>query len=93
MKNIILTLAAAALVAVSCQSEDLLVPDTPAVNDGYVTIEFTTSIPDMEIVHTRAVDPDGEAITKLVFFCFNERGLFISKEEADIQTAGDFNGK
>ncbi len=93
MKNIILTLAAAALVAVSCQSEDLLVPDTPAVNDGYVTVEFTTSIPDMEIVHTRAVDPDGEAITKLVFFCFNERGLFISKEEADIQTDGDFNGK
>ena len=93
MKNIILTLAAAALVAVSCQSEDLLVPDTPAVNDGYVTVEFTTSIPDMEIVHTRAVDPDGEAITKLVFFCFNERGLFISTEEADIEAEGDFNGK
>ncbi len=93
MKNIILTLAAAALVAVSCQSEDLLIPDAPVVDDGYVTVEFTTSIPDMEIVHTRAVDPDGEAITKLVFFCFNERGLFISKEEADIQASGDFNGK
>ena len=93
MKNIILTSAAAALMAVSCQSEDLLVPDTPDVSDGYVTVEFTTSIPDMEIVHTRAVDPDGEAITKLVFFCFNERGLFISTEEADIEAEGDFNGK
>ena len=92
MRNLILALIAVAAVALSCQSEDLLAPGPSSGQEGYVTVNFRASVPEMEVLKTKAVDPDGEAITKLVLFCFNERGLFISTEEVIPTTTGDFTG-
>ena len=84
-----LALAGAVAMAVSCQSEDLLVPDATVGQDGYVAVEFSASVPDMEVITTKAVDPDGEDITGLKIFCFNARGLFISVEDAsDVSSTG-----
>lgn len=83
----ILALAGVMTVVASCQNEDLLVPDTPGAQDGYVSVEFCASVPDMDIIRTKTVDPDGEDITGMTLFCFNDRGLFVSTEKAII--AGD----
>ena len=87
-----LAFAAAMTMVLSCQSEDLLVPDVSVNNSEFVNVQFSTRVPAMEIVRTKAVDPDGEAITKLVMFCFNEKGLFISAVEAETTPQSDFSG-
>ena len=92
MKYMVLALVGAMTAAVSCQSEDLLIPDMPETTGDYVTVEFSTRVPAMDIVQTKAVDPDGEAITKLMLFNFNERGLFISSKEVTPESVGDFSG-
>ena len=92
MRNLIIALFAVATAAMSCQSEDLLAPGPSSGQEGYVTVNFRAYVPEMEVLNTKAVDPDGEAITKLVLFCFNERGLFISTEEVIPTTTGDFTG-
>ena len=93
MRYMIMALAGAMTVAVSCQSEDLLIPEVPETLSDYVTVEFNTTVPAMELVQTKAVDPDGEAITKLVLFNFNERGLFISSTEVTPEVSSDFTGR
>lgn len=76
------------LGAMSCQ-EPVLGGIEPDVDGDYVTVSFKTQIPDMPEVVTKAVDPDGEDITKLVLFCFNQRGVFISAETVvPITTSG-----
>ena len=92
MKYMIMALAGA-MLALSCQSEDFLLPDMPEQRPGYVNVEFSTSVPAMDVVHTKAVDPDGEAITKLVLFCFNDRGLFVTSEAVSPVVSSDFTGK
>ena len=87
-----LAFAAAMTMVLSCQSEDLLVPDASVNDSEYVKVQFSTRVPAMEIVKTKAVDPDGEAITKLVMFCFNERGLFVSTVEAATSPMSDLSG-
>lgn len=76
---------------VSCQ-ESLVDGFVPTDNEGYVSVSFKAQVPDMGEIRTRAVDPDGEDITKILLFCFNERGLFISVEEADLTTSSGTTG-
>ena len=75
-----------ALVPVSCVQENFPQPDAEAVPDGYVKIEFKASIVDPTMLNTRAVDPDGLDVNNMTLFCFNEFGLFISIEEADLKS-------
>ena len=73
------------LSAVSCVREDFPQPETEAVPEGYMKIEFAANIADPTSVNTRAVDPDGLALNNMTLFCFNEFGLFISTETATIK--------
>lgn len=92
MRYMVLALAGAMAMTLSCQSEDLLLPEFPEAQGGFVTVEFNTSVPAMDVVQTKAVDPDGEAITKLVLFNFNDKGLFISTKEAAAGVTSDYTG-
>lgn len=73
------------LAAVSCVRENFPQPETEAVPEGYMKIEFAANIADPISVTTRAVDPDGLDVNNMTLFCFNEFGLFISTETATIK--------
>ena len=77
-------IAVMALVQVSCVREDIPQPEPEAVPEGYVKIEFAANISDPQSVITRAVDPDGLDVNNMTLFCFNEFGLFISTETAEL---------
>ena len=74
-----------ALATVSCVRENFPQPETEAVPEGYMKIEFAANIADPISVTTRAVDPDGLDVNNMTLFCFNEFGLFISTETAQIK--------
>lgn len=80
------------LAAVSCVREDFPQPETEAVPEGYMKIEFTANIADPISVTTRAVDPDGLDVNNMTLFCFNEFGLFISTETATIKQHTSVDG-
>ena len=84
MKHMILALAGAMVVALSCQSEDMLIPEINSSRDGYVTIEFRADVPDMNAVQTKAVDPDGGGVQQMQVFCFDANGIFITTVKADL---------
>lgn len=70
----------------SCVREELVVP-TPVddVPEGYTKITFSANIATPTVgVDTRAVDPDGLDVNNMTLFCFNEFGLYISSEEAQL---------
>lgn len=73
-----------ALVHVSCVREEFPQPETEVVPDGYMKVEFAANITDPTSVITRAVDPDGLDVNNMTLFCFNEFGLFISTETAEL---------
>ena len=78
----IVALAGVVVMALSCQSENLLVPDTPV--DGYVRIDFRTDVPVMSEVQTKAVDPDGGGVQNMQVFCFDANGIFITTVKAEL---------
>ena len=80
------------LSAVSCVREDFPQPETEAVPEGYMKIEFAANIADPTSVTTRAVDPDGLDVNNMTLFCFNEFGLFISTETATIKPDTSVDG-
>ena len=87
--HIIYAIVALAFV-LSCQrdiTEDVR-PQTPAVDvpEGYTYIEFKANMSDMQRVDSRAVDPDGLNLNNMTLFCFNEFGLYISSEVAQLKT-------
>lgn len=86
-------MALAAIVATACyQGEEL---DTTVDNDGQ-QIEFVAQVPQMSIVNTRAVDPDGGGVQQITIFCFDENSLFISTVTATMANSGNsisLNGK
>ena len=86
-------MALVALVATSCyQGEEL---DT-TVNDDGQQIEFVAQVPNMSIVNTRAVDPDGGGVQQITIFCFDENSLFISTVTATMANSSNsisLNGK
>ena len=69
---------------VSCVQENFPQPETEDVPEGYMKIEFAANIADPTSVTTRAVDPDGLDVNNMTLFCFNEFGLFISTETAEL---------
>lgn len=80
--NTIIALAGILVMTVACQREDLLIPEGP--QDGYITIRFGVEVPDMDVVHTRAVDPDGGGVQQISVFCFDKNGLFITVTTAKV---------
>ncbi|MBR5818799.1 MAG: hypothetical protein IKY50_02200 [Alistipes sp.] len=85
------------LVAISCQRDSIedVVPTHPEteVPEGYTYVEFTANITDMKGVNTRAVDPDGLTLNNMTLFCFNEFGLYISSEDAQLKTNSVDSGR
>ena len=51
--------------------------------DGYKTIEFMAQVPDMNMVQTKAVDPDGGGVQQMTVFCFDVNDLFITTVTAE----------
>ena len=67
------------------RDELLVVPVVDDVPEGYTKITFRANMASPTIgVDTRAVDPDGLDVNNMTLFCFNEFGLYISSEEAQI---------
>lgn len=94
--NIIIAFAGILTLSAACQREDIFggIEDVPA---GYKTVEFMVQVPDMEMVQTRAVDPDGGGVQQLTVFCFDINSLFITTVTAkltsssgDVSLAGTF---
>lgn len=84
----LMTVILGAVMTLSCQQEDLFNPDVDNTPEGYKTIEFMAQVPDMNIVQTRAVDPDGRGVQQITVFCFDENDLFITTVTADVETDG-----
>lgn len=84
-KYFILALAGIMAMSVSCQKEIF-----PSVEDmdGYITLNLSVNVPDMQKVSTRAVDPDGGGVQKITLFCFDRYGLFITTVSADVKPSG-----
>ena len=60
-------------------------PVVDDVPEGYTKIAFRANMASPTIgVATRAVDPDGLDVNNMTLFCFNEFGLYISSEEAQL---------
>lgn len=76
----------AAMLTTACyQSEEQMhAPE----GDGQ-RLEFVAQVPDMSLVETRAVDPDGGGVQQITIFCFDENNLFISTVTAEMQEAGN----
>ena len=75
--NIIWALAAVAAMLTACHKDDVVAtqPDAP---EGYMAISVPITMPDMSVVETRGVDPDGHNIHRIALFCFDQFGMFIS---------------
>ena len=79
-----LLLAAVALLASSCRQDDMF--ELPDVKDGYTSIEVALQAPDMTVVNTRAVDPDGAGVHRVTVFCFDVLGHLIEWVDASVNT-------
>ena len=88
--NTIIALAALMALSVACQREDFLLPETGGTQDGYVKLSFNVEVPDLQVVQTKAVDPDGGGVQQISVFCFDRNGLFITVTTAKV-TADDGN--
>ena len=73
----------AGISLISCV-EDLATPQTDMTPEGFMTLEFAVQVPDMNMVQTKAVDPDGGGVQQMTVFCFDENDLFITTVTADI---------
>lgn len=73
----------------SCYEEDFQIPNAETPPSGYKTISFTAQVPEMEIINTRAVDPDGGGVQQITIFCFDENNLFITTATAALETDGN----
>lgn len=82
--NIYIALAVCLALNVACQTEDLLPHVSNGTPEGYRTIEFMANVPQMEIVNTKAVDPDGGGVQQMTVFCFDENDLFITTVTAQL---------
>lgn len=88
MKYMMMALVGALALMTSCHEEELHLPQTGEVPEGFKTIEFTAQVPAMDLVHTRAVDPDGGGVQQITVFCFDENSLFITTATATLDTDG-----
>lgn len=82
--NTIIALAGILALNVACQREDFLSPEENGTQDGYVTLRFNVEVPDMDVVQTKAVDPDGGGVQQISVFCFDKNDLFITVTTAKV---------
>ena len=87
--NIAAALVTVFAVFISCQREDILVPDLDMVPEGYISLEFKAEVPEMNTVQTKAVDPDGGGVQNITVFCFDRNSLFITTVKAEILSMDD----
>ncbi|MBO5398859.1 MAG: hypothetical protein J6A18_01255 [Alistipes sp.] len=91
--NIIWALAAVAAMLTACHKDDVVAtqPDAP---EGYMAISVPITMPDMSVVETRGVDPDGLNIHRIALFCFDQFGMFISHvNDVKLSTNTDTTGE
>ena len=88
MRYMMMALVSALAVMTSCQREEFELPQTETVPAGYKAVSFMAQVPQMEIVNTRAVDPDGGGVQQITVFCFDENSLFITTATASLETDG-----
>ena len=85
MKRVIYILQMLLILLSSCVREDMVIPQVDNIPEGYTKISFKATVTSPKVgVSTRAVDPDGLDVNNMTLFCFNEFGLYISSEEAQI---------
>ena len=85
MKRTLYLFTSLLILLTACVREDIDVPQIDDVPEGYTRVTFKASAPSPTIgVGTRAVDPDGLDVNNMTLFCFNEFGLYISSEAAQI---------
>lgn len=80
-----------ALLLVACQQDELGIDSRP-IKEGYVSLHFSTNVPAMEVVQTRAVDLDGGGVQNMTLFCFDQYGLFITTASADLKSSSPTSG-
>ena len=88
MKYRLMVLIGVLALMTSCNKDELQIPEADTVPAGYMAIEFMAQVPDMSIVNTRAVDPDGGGVQQITVFCFDENSLFITTATASLETDG-----
>jgi hypothetical protein len=86
--NTIMALAAVLSISVACQHEDLMLPEGNVAQEGYINLSFAVQVPDMDVVQTKAVDPDGGGVQQISVFCFDENDLFITVTTAKVASDG-----
>ena len=84
MKRIIYILLLILLSSCVRVDEVITPPVDEDIPEGYTKITFKANIFSSQMVDTRAVDPDGLDVNNMTLFCFNEFGLYISSEEAQL---------
>ena len=82
----------AIVLLTSCTQDNLWNNAANNVPEGYIRLEFTTNIDNVQQIVTRSVDPDGVDIQSLTLFCFNTYGLFITTVDATINPNGTTDG-
>ena len=96
MKYKVMALIGVLALMTSCYKDELYLSTMEEVPAGYKAIVFMAQVPQMEIVNTRAVDPDGGGVQQITVFCFDENSLFITTVTADLTSDGttpSLNGK
>ncbi len=84
VRYMMMALVGALVMMTSCQREELDLPGTESAPEGYKTVSFVAQVPQMEIVNTRAVDPDGGGVQQITVFCFDANSLFITTVTATL---------
>lgn len=79
-----IALSVIAGVALTSCMDDFVGQEMDVTPDGYKTLEFVAQVPDMNVVQTKAVDPDGGGVQQMTVFCFDANDLFITTVAADI---------
>ena len=84
MRQVIYIFTLLLLLLSSCVEQSFVEPQIDNIPEGYTKISFRANISSPTVMDTRAVDPDGLDVNNMTLFCFNEFGLYISSEEAQL---------
>ena len=96
MKKILYTLCSALLMlsVAACINDDFGQKGPESSAGDEVTLRFATAVPGLQTVQTRSVDPDGEGISMMWLFLYDENGYYLGHVKADALTyqAGSAGG-
>ena len=87
--NTIISLIGLMTLSTACFNEDQLSVDGNLAQDGYKTVRFNVEVPGMDVLQTKAVDPDGGGVQQISVFCFDENALFITVTTAAVKAEGE----